>query len=189
MLELEVTLCSVSVADQVCIDYILCILGLLEDISARHEKLIELLAQGKNKEALDFYADDCVIMPPGQEAFQGKEGTVGIVFHRSVHGHENFFSSFFHFNRLTNFGIMALMQFKDITFRLCPCACTVSNENFLFLLNIAFLKFMEASAELQSKVDKTENVEEAVFGEGDLVTSRSKGTVYGKDGSVIFQRK
>ena len=54
---------------------------------------------------------------------------------------------------------------------------------------LAFLNFIEASAELQSKVDKTENVEEEVFGEGDLVTSRSKGTVYGKDGSVIFKRK
>jgi hypothetical protein len=54
---------------------------------------------------------------------------------------------------------------------------------------LAFLKFIEASEELQSKVGKTENVEEAVFGEGDLVTSRSKGTVYGKDGSVIFKRK
>ena len=100
--------------------------GLLEEISARHEKIILLLAEGKNKEALECYTDDCVIMPPGQEALQGKE---------------------------------------------------------------AFLNFMEASAELRSKVDKTENVEEEVFGEGDLVTSRSKGTVYGKDGSVIFKRK
>jgi hypothetical protein len=59
----------------------------------------------------------------------------------------------------------------------------------LILSLLAFLKFIEASAELQSKVDKTENVEEQVFGEGDVVTSRSRGTVYGKDGSVIFKRK
>ena len=53
----------------------------------------------------------------------------------------------------------------------------------------ALLKLMEASAELQSKIEKTDNVEEAVFGEGEYVTSRSKGTVYGKDGSVLFNRK
>ncbi|CAB4018931.1 Hypothetical predicted protein, partial [Paramuricea clavata] len=100
--------------------------GILEEVSATHKKIIDLLAKGKNKEALEFYTDDCVIMTPGREALQGKD---------------------------------------------------------------AFLKFIEASAELQSKVDKTENVEEAVFGEGDLVTSRSKGTVYGKDGAVIFKRK
>ena len=48
---------------------------------------------------------------------------------------------------------------------------------------------MEASTELQSKIEKTDNVEEAVFGEGEYVTSRSKGTVYRKDGSVLFNRK
>jgi hypothetical protein len=48
--------------------------GLLEQISGRHEKIIELLAQGKNKEALEYYTDDCVIMPPEREAIQGKQG-------------------------------------------------------------------------------------------------------------------
>ena len=54
---------------------------------------------------------------------------------------------------------------------------------------LAFLKFIEASAELQSKIGRSESVEEEVFGEGDLVTSRSKGTVYGKNDSVIFTEK
>ncbi|XP_028392002.1 uncharacterized protein LOC114516667 [Dendronephthya gigantea] len=100
--------------------------GLKEEISSTHNKIIELLGQGKNKEALEYYTDDCVIMPPGKETVRGKD---------------------------------------------------------------AFLKFIEASAELQSKVGKSECVEEVVFGEGDLVTSRSKGTVYGKDDSVIFTEK
>ncbi|CAB4042039.1 Hypothetical predicted protein [Paramuricea clavata] len=103
-----------------------CFSEILEDVNDAHEKIIKLLAEGKNKEALESYTDDCVIMPPGREVLQGKD---------------------------------------------------------------AFLKFIEASVELQSKVDKTENVEEAAFGEGDLVTSRSKEIVYGKDGSVIFKRK
>jgi hypothetical protein len=46
----------------------------LEEVSGTHKKIIDLLAEGKNKEALEFYTDDCVIMPPGREALQGKDG-------------------------------------------------------------------------------------------------------------------
>jgi ketosteroid isomerase-like protein len=46
----------------------------LEEIGSRHQKVISLLAEGKNKEALQFYTDDCLIMPPGREALNGKEG-------------------------------------------------------------------------------------------------------------------
>ena len=100
--------------------------GLLEEIGARHDKIILLIEEGKKQEVLECYTDDCVLMPPEQEALQGKE---------------------------------------------------------------ALLNFIEASAEFQSKIGKIENVEEEILGEGDVVTSRSKGTIYGKDGSVIFKRK
>lgn len=48
--------------------------GIKEELSAKHQQIYELLGAGKNKEVLEYYTEDCVIMSPGREAVQGKEG-------------------------------------------------------------------------------------------------------------------
>ena len=42
---------------------------------------------------------------------------------------------------------------------------------------------------LQDKVGKTESVVEEVFGTGDVITARGKGTVFDKEGKVFLQTK
>ena len=57
----------------------------------------------------------------------------------------------------------------------------------MFFLGVK--NFIEAMAALNSKPAKAKSVIEEVFGSGEMVTCRAKGTIAAKDGSFSFETK